>query len=177
MNSEQMKTLGIKEVFLSIDDFPNYEVSNYGNVRNRQTCKILKTILDGGKYFHVQLCDGINKPMKKKVHKLVLNAFENNYEHKRLVDHIDNDRQNNCLFNLRYVTDQENCFNSSLRSDNTSGCKGVSWHKKLNKWRSVIYFDGKCNHIGVFDNIEDAKKARQQKAKELFGEFINKCEL
>jgi hypothetical protein len=32
-------------------------------------------------------------------------------------------------------------------------------------------------HLGYFDNIEDAKKARQEKAKELFGEFINKCEL
>ena len=180
MNSEQMKQLGIKEVFLPIDDFPNYEVSNYGNVRNSKTGKNLKGCLDIGGYYQVSLCDGgYNNPSKQRVHKLVLLAFQNrnNEANKMFVDHIDNNRSNNCIFNLRYVTGQENNFNSSKRSDNTSGYKGVHLHKKLNKWRSVIYINGKCIHIGLFDNIEDAKQARQNKARELFGEYINKCEL
>ncbi len=46
MNSEQMKNLGIIEVFLPIDDFPNYEVSNYGNVRNSINNRILKPIVN-----------------------------------------------------------------------------------------------------------------------------------
>jgi hypothetical protein len=76
MNSQQMKNLGIIEVYLPIDDFRNYEISNYGN-----------------------------------------------------------------------------------------------------KWRAYIKFNGKEMHLGLFDNLEDAIQARQNKAQELFGEYINKCEL
>jgi hypothetical protein len=64
-----------------------------------------------------------------------------------------------------------------MNGSNTSGIKGVTWFRKENKWRAQITCRGKDIHIGDFDNIEDAQNARQQKAKELFGEYINKCEL
>lgn len=46
-----------------------------------------------------------------------------------------------------------------LRADNTSGYRGVSWHKKLNKWYSYINIKGKKKHLGMFENKEDAAKA------------------
>ena len=48
--------------------------------------------------------------------------------------------------------------------------------KKNKKWQSQITFDRKIIYIGTFDNIEDAKIARQKKAAELFGEFLNEIE-
>ncbi len=177
MNSKTMQKIGIVEAYMPIDDFPNYEVSNYGNVRNKTTAKVLKPRINQGGYYYVKLCNGINKPKNKKIHRLVAEAFFNNPEKKKCVDHIDGNRLNNTDFNLRYATHQDNNRNSSMRSDNTSGCKGISWFKRDKKWRAQIRFNYKLYHLGYYDDLEDAKKARQEKARELFGEFINSCEL
>jgi hypothetical protein len=68
-------------------------------------------------------------------------------------------------------------FNQSISTINTSGIKGVSFDKTRNKWRAHIKINGKQMHLGRFDNIEDAKLARQNKAKELFGQYLNNCEI
>jgi hypothetical protein len=65
----------------------------------------------------------------KRIHILVLNAFENNKQQKEHVDHIDNIRTNNCLFNLRFATKSENQYNQKLSSKNTCGYKGVTYNK------------------------------------------------
>ncbi len=176
MNSNEMKNLGINEVYLLIDGFINYSVSNYGNVKNIKTDRILKPNNNNKGYYYVSLFQN-NKSRNKTIHRLVLNAFENNYENKKCVDHINNNRSDNCLFNLRYATHQENNFNSSICKNNTSGVKGVSFDKQRNKWRAQIKINGKSLHLGYFNNIEDAKEVRQLKANEIFGLFINKCEL
>ena len=165
--------LGIIEVYLPIDGFDNYEVSNYGNVRNKTTNKILKPQINHDGYSRVEL----KRNEILSVHRLVASAFLLNPENKKCVDHIDNNRQNNEVFNLRWATNQENQFNKSLTIRNTSGYKGVSWMKAKNMWRSRIQLNGKDIHLGCFDNIEDAIKARRRKAHELFGEFINNCEV
>ena len=60
---------------------------------------------------------------------------------------------------------------------NTSGIKGISWYKKKNKWIVQIGFNNKLIYLGCYANIEDAKNVRQKKSAELFGEYINICEL
>ncbi len=165
---------------LGIIDFSNYTVSNYaisnyGNVKNIKTDKILKPYIDSMGYRRVDLFIN-NKKYVKKVHRLVLTTFENNPENKKCIDHIDNDRSNNELFNLRFVTHQQNNFNKSMRIDNTSGTKGVYYCKRYKKWCAQIRINRKHIHIGYYENIEDAIKARQDKSKELFGEYLNSCE-
>ena len=179
MNSEQMKALGIKEVFLPIDEFPNYEVSNYGNVRNRKTGKNLKNNVDinGYHYVFIRKSKIGTKFLRFKVHRLVADAFLNNVRNKKCVDHIDNNPINNCEFNLRYASISENNFNMVLRSDNTSGMKGISWKASRNKWHAYINAKGQRYNLGHYSLLDDAKQARQIKAKELFGEYINQCEL
>ena len=98
-------------------------------------------------------------------------------ENKKCVDHIDNDKQNNNINNLRYATRKENGQNRRLGKNNTSGYKGVCFCKREAKWRSQIKIDGISLHLGYFDNIEDAKAARVNKVKQAFGEFTNACEL
>jgi len=56
-------------------------------------------------------------------------------------------------------------------SNNTSGVRGVSWHKSRGKWQAKIGVDGKLYHLGYFKTIEEATLARQAAAKEYFGDF------
>ena len=78
---------------------------------------------------------------------------------------------------MRWRTREQNGFNRQLNKNNKSGIKGVGWHKRDQKWYVQITFCNKQIHLGYFVKLEDAKNARQAKAKELFGNFINVCEL
>lgn len=90
---------------------------------------------------------------------------------KRYVDHVDRNRLNNQRSNLRICTPTGNAINRGLSAANKSGYKGVSWCKKLMKWRAQIQFSKKKIAIGFFDTAEDAYRAYCMKAKELHGEY------
>ena len=64
-----------------------------------------------------------------------------------------------------------------MSSKNTSGTKGVHWNKKNNKWTAQITINGKRINLGSFLDKYDAINIRVQRAKDEFGEYINKCEL
>lgn len=87
------------------------------------------------------------------------------------VDHKDHDGLNNTRGNIRIGTSTQNLGNQRIRTDNTSGYKGVTWYEPLKKWRAKIQFCGKHISIGYFNSIEQAALAYESKAKELFGEF------
>ena len=163
------------ETFKKIEGFENYSVSDHGNVRNDQTGIILQGRATRG-YLQVGLMANKKRNFKY-IHKLTAEAFLENPENKKCVDHIDNDRQNNNLINLRFATSQENSQNSKLSSKNTSGAKGVRWQKGQNRWRAEITINGKLIYLGSFINKDDAINIRIERAKDEFGEFINKCEL
>ena len=76
------------------------------------------------------------------------------------IDHIDHDRQNNKIANLRIVTKQENSKNQSLRRTNTSGVNGVSWFARDGTWQVQITINGKNTGLGRFAKLEDAIAAR-----------------
>lgn len=82
------------------------------------------------------------------------------------IDHIDGDRTNNRIVNLRDATGQENSKNRQLRSDNKSGCVGVQWHKKTQKWRAFISGADGLKHLGVFTNLDEAIAARKAAERE-----------
>jgi hypothetical protein len=115
----------MEEEYRKIKGYENYSVSNYGNIRNDVTGKILKASLNGQGYKRVRL-----NGKTIKVHRLVSEAFIPNANNKKYIDHIDNDRTNNNVNNLRWVTIQENNFNQSISKNNISGFKGIRWHKK-----------------------------------------------
>ena len=171
-----LQQLLLLTVWLPIKNYENYEVSICGSVRNITTKRILKPSIDTVGYYHVILYKN-GKCKLYKVHRLVAKHFIPNINNAKCIDHINNNRLDNTFSNLRWCTYQQNQFNSSLRNDNTSGIKGISLNKLKQKWECYISFNKKKIHLGYFVDLEDAKQMRIKKAKELFGEYINACEL
>ena len=88
-----------------------------------------------------------------------------------IIDHINGDKLNNEISNIRSCTQQQNQMNRPKLQNNTSGYKGVSWASDRKKWRAHIRYNNKLIHIGQFDCPKEASKAYEDKASELFGEF------
>ncbi len=82
------------------------------------------------------------------------------------IDHIDHNPLNNKIENLRLSNNKENKKNKGLQSNNKSGVNGVYWSNSCKCWRASIQINGKARHIGLYDDIEDAKIARMEKEKE-----------
>ena len=167
----------INEVWRSISEYLNYQVSNIGRVRNSITGRILKPVTNTNGYYFVCLCSN-GKRTTRNIHRLVGQEFlpppEN--DDQTLIDHIDRDRFNNCITNLRFVTRSQNCMNRTKQSNSTSAYKGVSWHIRDNKWRASIKKDYVNIHLGNYTTEEEAARAYNRRALELFGEyaFLNK---
>ncbi len=165
------------ELWKKVEGFSDYSVSTLARVRNdKKNGFILNCAIDSHGYRNVTLSVSKGVQKKLKVHRLVAIAFVLNTDSKLFVDHIDNNRTNNNLNNLRWVTRTENAINTQIPSTNASGIKGVSWNKKAKKWRAFIYIDKKEKHLGYFTNKNDAIKTRKQKANEVYGEYTNSCE-
>lgn len=85
-----------------------------------------------------------------------------------VVDHVNGDILDNSKSNLRVCTQMQNQQNKSIsKSKKSSPYKGVYWHNQSNKWLVQI----RRKSIGLFQDAEEAAKAYDAKAKELFGEF------
>lgn len=104
-----------------IQEVPTYEVSNLGRVRNKGTGRILTFILNNG--YRSVLMSRHGKHCRRLIHRLVALAFVDNSSGKQFVDHIDRDRLNNNIDNLRWVTREENAPRGSRR-------KSVIWARK-----------------------------------------------
>jgi len=75
------------------------------------------------------------------------------------VDHIDNDRRNNRIENLRLATKVQNQHNTTLSTNNTSGIKGVSWKKSHQSWAVSIFAHGRYVFRANFKDLELAELA------------------
>ena len=93
----------------------------------------------------------------------------------KFIDHIDGDKANNKINNLRLVSKSQNGMNRvSLSRRNTSGCTGVYWHKTKKKWQAQIKLKKGLKFLGAFINKEDGIKARREGEIKYFGDFRGK---
>lgn len=86
-------------------------------------------------------------------------------------DHINGDTLFNLEKNLRVCTQAENAKNRGKSTNNSSGYKGVSWHKRAGKFQSQIQSDGKTICLGYFITPEEAAMAYDRAAARLHKEF------
>jgi hypothetical protein len=87
------------------------------------------------------------------------------------VDHVNGNGLDNTRNNLRAATHKQNIRNSAKAAGGTSRFKGVSWHKKSNKWQALIGVNGKVIHLGHFDDEIEAAKKYDMAALLWFGRF------
>lgn len=89
----------------------------------------------------------------------------------RMLDHIDCNRANNRIENLREASLSQNRMNSTIAKNNTSGSKGVWWNKVHQKWQVCIRKDNKSNYLGTYSNKEEAIQVANKYREQIHAEF------
>ena len=104
-------------------------------------------------------------------HRLIF-LFHNGYL-PDFLDHINRNRSDNRIENLRPATKSENSLNSKLKSTNTSGAKGVCWDKESKKWLVQITINKKQRKIGRYSDLELAELVAIEAMDKFYGKFSN----
>tara|TARA_R110000787_G_C13039146_1_gene405157 strand:- start:6 stop:467 length:462 start_codon:yes stop_codon:yes gene_type:complete len=117
-----------------IDNFKDYLIYSNGTVYGKKHKKFVKQYPSDRGYMTVMLYRGKEKRKNWKVHRLVAEAFISNDESKLCVDHIDRNKLNNDISNLRWATYTENNNNKGMYKSNKSGHTNISYDKLKNKW-------------------------------------------
>ena len=163
-----LKKNKMKEIWKDIKGYEGfYKISNYGNVKSLSRVmnnryknfvsneKMMKLSNDRG-YLKVHLCkNSIAKCFR--VHRLVYITFIGELKNNKVIDHIDNDKQNNSITNLQQITPRLNIIKSKVLLKSTSKYTGVSWSSNNNKWHACIEVNGKTKHLGLFSSEDDAR--------------------
>ena len=148
------------EEWKEITDYPNYKISNLGNVRNKKGNILALDITRN--HYYVKLYKN-SKGKTKYIHQLLAEAFIPNPNNLELIDHIDKNPLNNSLDNLRWANKSINSLNRISKS-HTSKFRGVSWDKSKNNFQVKIELNGKSTYIGRFEIEEEGARA--------FNEFV-----
>ena len=151
-----------------IEDYENlYEISNNGQVKRyykNGNIKILNPSNSNG-YLRIELSKK-GERQNFLIHRLIAIHFIPNPENKECIDHIDGDKLNNSIENLRWVSHSENMLN---KKNYGKYKKGVRYHKKRKKFYSQITLNGKSAHIGYYETEEEAHESYKQKFLEIHG--------
>lgn len=149
--------------FTPIKDFDDYQIDLYGNVYSVRRGIILKPCINKG-YHHVVIRrDG--KSYKTPIHRLLYQTFVGELIPGMHIDHIDHNRSNNSLSNLRQISHRAN--SSHRKKKHTSKYVGVCWVSKVKKWKAQIAIDGRNIFLGQGASEYDAHLRYQGKLKEL----------
>lgn len=130
-----------------------------GHVYWKKTGKIVKSCTKdlGDKYKRIMI-DNIHYTL----HRVIYQLHYGNLSSEDVIDHIDRNKQNNKIENLRKTNVFVNNQNQGERKNNTSGYKGVSWSKQRKKWRATITINGKHKTLGFSESKENAFKIYQE---------------
>ena len=118
----------------------------------------------GKGYIHVKI-----KAKAFKAHRLVF-LYHHGYL-PECVDHIDGDKTNNRIENLRAATKEENCHNQKIRSTNKSGYKGVKWVEHCKKWQVEVCKNYKQLRFGMYEDLELAGLVAIEATELIHGRF------
>tara|TARA_R110000744_G_scaffold7342_3_gene25328 strand:+ start:12881 stop:13555 length:675 start_codon:yes stop_codon:yes gene_type:complete len=143
-----------------IEGYYPYEASSTGLIRNSETGNELRFNIGGGGYYRFSAKrDGVY--ITAKVHQLVAIAFHNHIidGYSVVVNHLNEDKLDNRASNLELTTNRDNCIHSIDKTKTSSKYIGVSWYKKMDKWRVTMRFNRNQYYtLGYFDDEEEAAK-------------------
>jgi len=157
MNKEQLQ-----ELFKYDDGLIWIKVSKYNT---RHLGKFAGSLQKNG-YYRVRINGVIYQ-----LHRMVWIYHNGDISNGMMIDHIDGDKSNNRIENLRLATNSQNQYNRKICSKNTSGVKGVHWRNDTNKWTARFENMGKKINLGCFIVLEEAEAAIIAARNNLHGEF------
>lgn len=139
--------------------------SGHGMVKGRQLGRVIRHPKGGKAYLQIAV---FSKGYT--AHRLAWLYMTGEWpEH--TIDHIDGDGLNNRWDNLREATQAQNCWNRRRHANNTTGYKGVSYHKRSKSYRASICVEGEKIELRGFATAKEAHRAYLKLAREHFGEF------
>lgn len=147
------------------------EVTPYNISWNKRNAGRVAGSVQKGRNRVVVWVDGKNYPYHK-----LLWAMHYGIWPEQDLDHIDGNALNNELSNLRLCSHQDNMKNKKKYITNTSGHKGVSWVKKLNKWKVKIVSDKVEHYLGLYEDLNEASKVYKEASKKYHKEFARAYE-
>ena len=150
----------------------------------------LKTLFEykDGKLFHIKVRNGVTVnqiagnynqsyvavKINNSAYKLHRIIFYMHYGYcPETIDHINGNKHDNRIENLRAASQAENKRNKAIDCRNKSGIKGVYWAKHANKWIAKIRLNGKSKHLGCFDNLYLAQEFMELARDMVHGQFAN----
>lgn len=163
---------------------PNTIVSETENTITLQLSKGQTTIIDKKTYWMVKPYKWYTSPTHKGYYassviytreagrkKIYLHSHLLRIDSASQVDHINGNKLDNRLSNLRVCNTTQNSQNKTKTVKNTSGYKGVSWNDDKKKWNASIRVNGKTICLGNFGSKSAAARAYDTAARKYFGEF------
>ena len=143
-----------EEIWKPITDFQNYEVSSKGRVKSKYKNIIMKLQKTYAGYLKICLKNNEGKYLSCSAHRLVAKEFIDNQENKPTVDHIDKDKQNNCVTNLRWATYKEQTIHVH---ENMIFLKPINYrpvYRINNDTNEIIYLHKSLSHasLWIIDN-------------------------
>jgi hypothetical protein len=138
---------------MDVIGYENYLIYPDGKVTSKRFPKrYLKGRLNRHGYLQVNLYKD-NKSNNKDIHRLVAEHYIPNHDNKPQVDHINRDKKDNRVENLRWVSNGENQQNTGLRKDNKTGIKNIVTHQSGYRYVKRI---NNVIHKKYFKTLEDA---------------------
>lgn len=160
---------------------PPWEVINYF-IRYEQETGLMYWKINASRYIKAgKILGHVNQAGYRKVkffgttymqHRLAWYLHYKTDPKSMLIDHIDGNKSNNKIANLRLADYSQNRINTGIRSNNKTGVIGVHFCKKRKRYTAVVSANGKRVYQKYFDSLQAASKARFAVATEVFGEFM-----
>jgi hypothetical protein len=155
------------EIWKTLNNFSKYEISNLGNIKVKKTSLILKPTIKGG-YCCVRIVNDDNIQVSMKVHRVIALCYILNPENKATVDHIDHDKENNKVSNLRWATITEQNNNKKKKEIYGLGVSRTVWRidketdEKIESYESIKsaskwVFDNNLTKVKDFNNGDNIK--------------------
>lgn len=137
------------------------------NHQGHEANSVVTTSVNGNGYLHSRLAGQLYE-----VHRVIWMLHNDcDIPSGMEIDHEDTNKLNNSPRNLRLVTRNQNCHNRNNYKSNTTGVKGVGWHK--GKLRGRIMLNGRQYHIGYFKDLDEASVKMIEARNKLHKEFAN----
>lgn len=155
-----MKDKTADEMWIDIKQNNNYEISNKGNVRNKNTKRILKPAISNKGYYLIALSNK-GKSHTYTIHKLVMEHFNRCAFDYEVINHIDCNKLNNNISNLEYVTQKENCikaWENKLCEKIREKALKLKHPKEIKTSKAVVQYDLEGNVINSFISVRDAER-------------------